>query len=92
MTHSTVVMTEQKNVGIAVVLAFLFGPLGMLYSTVTGAVVMFFCNLAALFLTLGVGLLITWPLGVVWAGVAASNHNTRTQAMAYQMGRGPSPW
>lgn len=30
----------RKNVGVAFLLTFLFGPLGMLYSTVTGALVM----------------------------------------------------
>ncbi len=66
---------QNKSVGLAVVLALVFGPLGMFYSTVLGAVVMFFVNLIVAFVTLGIGLLITIPIGAIWAGFAASNQN-----------------
>ena len=78
----TVVVTPTKSVGIAVILAFLFGPLGMLYSTVIGAIVMFLLNLGAVFLTAGFGLVVTWPIGVVWAAVAASSYNKTLLAQA----------
>jgi Protein of unknown function (DUF2510) len=77
-------MGTHKNVVGAVVLAFLFGPLGMLYATVTGGVVMFFVNIVVAFLTLGLGLFFTIPLGMLWAGIAASSHNKQLQAVATQ--------
>lgn len=70
-----VIVRPLKSVGISVLLALVFGPLGMLYSTVLGAIVMFIVNLVALVLTAGLGLVIAWPAGVVWAAMAASNHN-----------------
>jgi hypothetical protein len=73
-----------KNVGLAILLAFLFGPLGMLYATITGGIVMFFVNIVVAVLTLGLGLFITIPLGILWAGLAASSHNKRLQAVATQ--------
>lgn len=73
-----------KSVAGAVVLALLFGPLGMLYATVVGALVMFFVNIFVAFFTLGLGLIFTIPLGAVWAGVAASNQNKRLGAMSTQ--------
>lgn len=76
-----VVMQPRKSVFIAVVLAIGFGPLGMLYSTVGGAVVMFFLNFFVALVTLGFGLLLTWPLGVLWAAYAASEHNRRVFAV-----------
>jgi hypothetical protein len=70
-----VVVKTQKSVGVAVLLAFFFGPLGMLYSTVTGGIVMFILNLLALLVTAGLGLFITWPIGIIWAALAAKKIN-----------------
>jgi Protein of unknown function (DUF2510) len=47
----------------------------MLYATIPGAIVMFFVNLLIGIPTLGLGLLVTIPIGPVWAGVGASSHN-----------------
>ena len=66
---------NRKSVAGAVLLAFFFGPLGMIYSTVTGALVMFFVNILVAIPTLGLGLFLTIPLGAVWAGISAHNHN-----------------
>jgi hypothetical protein len=74
-------MGTHKNVAGAVVLAFLFGPLGMLYATIAGGIVMFFVNIVVAFLTLGLGLFFTIPLGMVWAGMAASSHNKQLQSI-----------
>ncbi|OYO24535.1 hypothetical protein CGZ93_03710 [Enemella dayhoffiae] len=68
---------QQKSVPVAGVLAFFFGPLGMLYSTILGAVVMFFVNLVLIFITGGLGLFLSIPAGVVWAIVAAQQTNAR---------------
>ena len=71
------VVIPTKSVGIAIMLTLFFGPLGMFYSTIAGAIVMFVATLLALFLTAGIGLLLTWPVGVVWAAIAASSHNKK---------------
>jgi hypothetical protein len=73
-------MGSHKSVVGAVLLALFFGPLGMLYATVVGALVMFVVNVFVAFLTLGLGLFITVPLGALWAGIAASSHNTNLGA------------
>ena len=75
-----VVVTPTKNMGIAIILAFLFGPLGMLYSTVLGGVIMFVLSLVIGVVTLGVGLIITWPVCVIWAAVATSSYNKKLLA------------
>lgn len=66
-----VVNGSRKSVFLAIALAFFFGPLGMLYSTVKGAVVCFLIIVC----TLGYGTIIAWPLGLFWAARAASAHN-----------------
>jgi|GEM_PF-878716 len=81
-------MSAHKNVGLAVLLAFLFGPLGMLYATITGGIVMFFVNIVVAVLTLGLGLFLTIPLGMLWAGMAANSHNKGLQAVASQQAVG----
>ena len=78
MSELTVVVVNQcnrKSVGLAVLLAFLFGPLGMLYSTIGGAIVMFLLGLVIGIPTGGIGLAFLWPLQLIWAGVAASRKN-----------------
>jgi hypothetical protein len=68
---------SQKSVAGAVLLALFFGPLGMIYATVSGALIMFLISFVVAIATLGLGLLITTPICAIWAGVAASNHNKR---------------
>lgn len=68
-----VIVKTQKSVGVAILLSILFGPLGMFYSTVGGAITMMVVNLLAFLFTAGIGLIITWPIGIVWAAVAAKN-------------------
>lgn len=73
-----VVVNQQKSVGVAILLAACFGPLGMLYSTVGGAFIMFFVTMFTMAVTLGLGIFVTWPVGILWAAMAASEHNKRT--------------
>ena len=67
-----VYVRERKSVLLALLLTFVFGPLGMLYSTVVGGLVMLVVTPVVAFFTLGLGLLLTWPLQMIWAGVAAA--------------------
>jgi hypothetical protein len=67
----------EKSAGLAAALGLFFGPLGMLYSTGLGALVMFLVNLVLVPLTLGLGLLVTAPVCAVWAAQAASEHNRK---------------
>jgi hypothetical protein len=74
---------DRKSVGAAVLLALFFGPLGMIYSTVVGALVMFVISLLVAVATLGLGLIITVPICAVWAGIAANSHNNRLNLTAH---------
>jgi hypothetical protein len=73
---------QQKNVGTAMILAIVFGPLGLLYSSVTGGVVMFILSLFVAVATLGVGLVLTWLVCIFWAYKAATDYNARIDAQA----------
>ncbi len=65
-------MPQQKSVLLSLVLTFFFGPLGMLYSTVIGAIVMLVLYLAIGIPTLGWGLTVLHPIAMIWGAVAAS--------------------
>jgi hypothetical protein len=70
-----VLIQEPKSVGLALLLTFLFGPLGLLYSTVPGAIIMLIASVFILPLTFCLGAFIIWPICMIWAAVAASSAN-----------------
>lgn len=89
VSNSTVVaIGRHKSVGAALVLTFLLGPLGMLYSTVLGAFMMAFLMVGGAFaigtLTLGFGDLVwvpaCWVFCMIWGCAAASGSGTQVVA------------
>ncbi len=70
-----VIVKTEKSMGITILLTFFFGPIGMFYSTITGAIVMLVISLIVGILTLGLGLFITQPICVIWAAIATNNYN-----------------
>lgn len=75
-----VVQAAGKSMAVAIILSILFGPLGMMYSTVKGGIIMLAISLLAAVFTLGFGLFITWPICVIWAAVATNSHNKKALA------------
>lgn len=82
--RQVVVVTPTKSAGVAILLTVLFGPLGMFYSTIAGASVMIVVSLVVALFTLGFGLILTWPICIVWAAMAASSHNQKLVGGAKQ--------
>jgi hypothetical protein len=68
-------MTTKKNATTAFILSLLFGSYGMLYSTVNGAMIMFLIHGLMICFTGGAGLFISWPLGAMWAAMAAKRND-----------------
>ena len=75
--RTPVLVVSTKSIGLSLILTFLFGPLGMLYSTIPGAIVMFLVSLPVGLFTLGFGLFLTWPVCMIWGAWAANEHNKR---------------
>ena len=73
----TVVTVSTKNVGVSLILTFLFGSLGMFYSTIIGAIIMLVIEAIVGFLTVGFGLLVTHPICMIWGAVAANRYNKK---------------
>ena len=73
----TVVTIPTKNVGLSLILTFLFGSLGMLYSTIIGAIIMLIIEAIVGFVTIGFGLLITHPICMIWGAIAVNSYNKK---------------
>jgi len=90
VSNSTTVVAigHHKSAGAALVLTFLFGPLGMLYSTVLGAFTMIFVMITGSVIigtvTLGVGDLfwfpLCWIICIIWGCAATSGSGTQVVA------------
>jgi hypothetical protein len=72
-----IVVTPTKSVGISIILTVLFGPLGMFYSTIWGAIIMLIIYGVVGMVTLGYGLMITHPICVIWGALAAHSYNKK---------------
>jgi hypothetical protein len=78
-----VMVSQQKSVGVALLLTFFFGPLGMFYSTVPGAIIMLIVSFVLAIFTLGLSIVITWPICMIWGAVAAASSNNTTVIARY---------
>ena len=76
------IVISTKSPGIAIILTILFGPIGMFYSTIPGAIVMCLVSLVVGVLTFGLGFLLTWPICIVWGALAASAYNKKVLAQS----------
>lgn len=74
------IVKSTKNVGLAAGLGFFFGPLGMCYATLKGALIMFLVNIVIGIFTLGFGVFLTWPICAIWAYMAAKKYNEKLYA------------
>ena len=75
--QTVVIVGKRKSVGVAFLLAFLFGPLGLLYASVVGGIVMFFLGILIAIVTFGFGLIFVWIGCIIWAIIAANNANKK---------------
>jgi hypothetical protein len=73
----TVIVARTKSVALSLILTFFFGPLGMLYSTIWGAVVMIVLSIPAFIITFGHAGFIIWPVSMIWGAWATHRYNQR---------------
>lgn len=79
-SDSTTVVTTTKSMGISILLTALFGPLGMLYSTIAGAIIMLIISALVALLTFGWGVIFTWPICIIWAALATRSYNNKLKS------------
>ena len=66
---------QRKSVLLSLVLTFFFGPFGMLYSTVSGAIIMLVLYIALGIPTFGWAIAGLHPIAMIWGAWAAHNAN-----------------
>lgn len=69
------VAVPQKNMALALVLSFFFGPLGLFYASITGGIVMLILSIVFAIVTLGISIIFTIPACMIWAAIAVNNYN-----------------
>lgn len=76
-TPQVIIVQSQKSPGVAAILGFFFGPIGLLYVGLAPALVMFGVNAVLGLLTGGIGLFLTWPVCAVigWWRAGVYNKN-----------------
>lgn len=65
-------MGKGDSIIVAFLLTFLFGPLGVFYSSVLGGVMLTGITLLSMLASAGVGVVIFWPLSIAAGMVTAS--------------------
>lgn len=80
LIRAQVALSNKKSMGAALALTFFFGPLGLFYASVIGGIVMLIVTIVVAIFTLGIGLLITQPICLIWAGLAVSGQNSKIDA------------
>lgn len=73
----TIVIRQPKSQGLGLLLTFLLGPIGLLYATTLGGLILAPLAFLIGIFTFGIGALITWPLAVLWSIIAISRHNRK---------------
>ena len=68
-------MPQRKSTILALVLTIFLGPIGMLYSTIPGAIIMAVLYVVIGIPTLGWGIAVLHPIAIVWGVWAAHNAN-----------------
>jgi|SRR5579875_2021666 len=72
-----------KSAGVAFVLTFFFGPVGLLYVSVAGGLILTLVAIVGFVLTLGIGTIVAWVISIIWGCVEASRkHSTFQQYLA----------
>jgi hypothetical protein len=80
---------QDKSVGVAFVLTFCFGPLGLFYVSTPIALVALVVSFVVLVLTLGSGLMLTWAAIIMLGCIVASRRHAAYQAWLLRQLAGP---
>lgn len=85
---TVVQLDKPKSVFAAFFLAFLFGPLGLLYASIAGGIIMTILALITVPLTAFFAALVIWPICMIWAVVAALRSKSKLRKAKAQIGAG----
>ncbi|HDZ51391.1 hypothetical protein LCGC14_0113420 [marine sediment metagenome] len=72
-TNTTTIIIAQppKSAWAAFFLTFFFGPLGLLYASIAGGIILTVIALIIVPLTAGIAAFVIWPISMIWGVLAA---------------------
>ncbi len=76
-TTNFIAVGKEKSMVVALILTFLFGPLGLLYATVPGALILLVLTIVIGFFTLGIGFIVGWLASMIWAVISVNSNNSK---------------
>lgn len=79
-TPGTIIVAPRKSHVTGFLLTLFFGPLGLLYATPIGALVLIVLTVIVALFTLGIGAILGWLTAIVWSVIAIMLHNRRVAA------------
>jgi len=77
LIRAQIALSQKKSMAAGLLLTFFFGPLGMLYATVLGGIIMIVVSIVVAIFTLGFGLIVTQLICLVWAALAIKAQNQK---------------
>lgn len=86
MKQINVVLNPLRSPIAALLLTIFFGPVGLIYTSIVGAIILIFLLLVAYGAHSTYALALVWLLGCFWSVVAANRYNRR---MMRKMGMSP---
>ena len=78
------VQTNQKSRLTSFILTLLFGPLGLLYSSVVGGIIMIVVAITTA--PTGIGPVVAWVISIIWGDSATYNYNKKIEKQAELIG------
>lgn len=86
---SNIIYTQQivqkKSQWASFFLTLFFGPLGAFYASALTGVLTLLISLGLAVFTMGLSLLLTWPMTIAWAAIVVSNNNAKAEFQARQL-------
>lgn len=80
--QTTIILGQPKSMGVTLILTILFGPLGLLYASVAGGLILIVFGVVVGLFTLGIGAVLAWVLSIIWGMIAVRNHNAKLAKQA----------
>lgn len=71
--QTVVIVKQPKSAVVAFILTFLFGPLGLLYVSAVGGLVLILAGIMSFFILPLIGGIIVWIISIIWGVVGAMN-------------------
>lgn len=72
-----IVNAAKKSLVASILLTLFFGPMGLFYSSVSGGIIMIIVSILLSIFTLGLGLLVSFPICIIWGIIATNAHNEK---------------